>query len=351
MRWMTVWTRAVIVPAARRAGALWIGSGVVAAVVFGPTGMHPHDLTGLALGVVPVGVALALTWLLLFLPTARVIVRADAASYLHALPGPRITPALTATVALVALQLPWLVLWLVGDGACGVAIVGAWTIAIALVASWRPRRRRVTDPRWRSGGRALAAIYARGLVRRGGDTLVRSIGLAVVAGIAGALLIRNNALAGAPAATIATAVLVVIMVPCWAGVMMPLLDAHRTSAWLVAAVGISPWGRVLALARCVVAMYTLSALIACATATVIVHDIATIATFAGVAIATAVGAGLCAVRLLVWADRAPTAAAPRAVVGAILAAAVAVLALGLFGAGGAAATCAVGVIAIASAAS
>jgi hypothetical protein len=318
MRWMTVWTRAVIGPAARRAGALWIGSGVVAAVVFGPTGMHPHDLTGLALGVVPVGVALALTWLLLFLPTARVIVRADAASYLHALPGPRITPALTATVALVALQLPWLVLWLVGDGARGVAIVGAWTIAIALVASWRPRRRRVTDPRWRSGGRALAAIYARGLVRRGGDTLVRSIGLAVVAGIAGALLIRNNELAGAPAATIATAVLVVIMVPCWAGVMMPLLDAHRTSAWLVAAVGISPWA---------------------------------IATFAGVAIATAVGAGLCAVRLLVWADRAPTAAAPRAVVGAILAAAVAVLALGLFGAGGAAATCAVGVIAIASAAS
>jgi hypothetical protein len=348
MRWMAVWTRAVIVPAVRRAGALWIGAGVVAAVVFGPTGMQPRDLTALALHVAPVGVALAFTWLLLFLPTARVIVRAEAATYLRALPRPRLAPALTAAGALLVLQLPWLTLWLLGAGSRGVALVVGWTLVIVLVARWRLPRRRVTWPRWRSGGRALAAIYARALMRRAGDTLVRGVGLALVAGIAGALLIHNNGLAGAPAAGLASTAIVIVLVPCWAGVMMPLIDAHRASAWLVAALGISSLTRVVALASCVVATYALAASIACLTAAAMVRDPSTITALAGVVLTTAIGAGLCATRLLLWADRAPTAASARAVVGAILAAAVAVLALALFGAVGAVATCAIGAIAIAS---
>src|SRR6185312_6821404 len=44
-----VWVRAVVGPALRRTAAVWIGAGIVAAVIFGPTAMRPHDLTSLAL--------------------------------------------------------------------------------------------------------------------------------------------------------------------------------------------------------------------------------------------------------------------------------------------------------------
>jgi hypothetical protein len=56
-----------------------------------------------------------------------------------------------------------------------------------------------------------------------------------------------------------------------------------------------------------------------------------------------------ATRLLLWAERAPTAAAPRAILGAIVASATAVLTLGLLGAAGSIAMAALGVLAIATA--
>src|SRR5262249_43050805 len=55
MRWADVWTRAVILPAWRRAVAVWVGCAIVAVVLFGPTGMQPEDLTHLALHHVGVG--------------------------------------------------------------------------------------------------------------------------------------------------------------------------------------------------------------------------------------------------------------------------------------------------------
>src|ERR1043166_4600490 len=85
-RWIAAWTRAVVVPAARRAGAIWLGCAIVAAVVFGPTAMQPADLTGLALHDPGVGAVLGATWLLVFVPTARLIVRPRTA-YLASLPG------------------------------------------------------------------------------------------------------------------------------------------------------------------------------------------------------------------------------------------------------------------------
>ena len=45
--------------------------------MFGPTGMQPGDLTGLALHHAGVGAVLGVTWLLIYVPTARLIVRAD----------------------------------------------------------------------------------------------------------------------------------------------------------------------------------------------------------------------------------------------------------------------------------
>src|SRR5450432_372362 len=87
--WLGVWTRAVIIPAARKASPVWIGCLMVGLVIFGPTGMEPRDLTQIALDVPVVGAILAVTWLLVFLPTAQVLVRQDAAIYLRSLPGDR----------------------------------------------------------------------------------------------------------------------------------------------------------------------------------------------------------------------------------------------------------------------
>src|ERR1041384_7506588 len=74
LRWITVWFRAVSVPASRRADAATLGCALVGAVIFGPTAMRPSDLTGLALRDPAVGAVLAATRLLVFAPTARVIV-------------------------------------------------------------------------------------------------------------------------------------------------------------------------------------------------------------------------------------------------------------------------------------
>ncbi|MDQ3297300.1 MAG: hypothetical protein M3619_12000, partial [Myxococcota bacterium] len=108
LTWLAVWSRAVIVPASRRAGPSWLGCALVAGLVFGGNGMHPRDLTGLALHHPGVGGVLALTWILIFVPAARVLVRADLATYLRSLPAPRLAPSLLAAAALLALQLPWL---------------------------------------------------------------------------------------------------------------------------------------------------------------------------------------------------------------------------------------------------
>src|SRR5688572_3278033 len=90
--WLRVWLRAVIAPAGRRASGVWVGAGIGGGIVFGPTGMLPSDLTRLALGVPLVGAVLAVTWLLLYVPTARMLVREEGGAYLRSLPAPRWPP-------------------------------------------------------------------------------------------------------------------------------------------------------------------------------------------------------------------------------------------------------------------
>ncbi|MCW5800861.1 MAG: hypothetical protein KIT31_00500, partial [Deltaproteobacteria bacterium] len=161
MTWLAAWNRAVVGAALRRAIAVWVGTGIVGGVLFGPTAMHPRDLTGLALHQPAVGAVLAVTWLLVFLPAARVIVRGDAAAYLRSLPHPEVAPLALGAAALIALQLPWLALWAIGEGPLGLAIVGAETLVIAVVARWRPPRPAVRPPGWRTPGGALRSIHLR----------------------------------------------------------------------------------------------------------------------------------------------------------------------------------------------
>ena len=95
-------------------------------------------------------------------------------------------------------------------GPGGASLLRQLFTAVILLALWRPRRARVRVPRWRGPRTALAGVYVRGLARRAGDALVRGLGLAVLGGIAGALIVRNNHLDGLQAAVLASAVIAIV---------------------------------------------------------------------------------------------------------------------------------------------
>jgi hypothetical protein len=337
--WLSVWSRAVILPAFRRALAVWCGAGIVAAVIFGGNAMQPRDLTSLALHDPAAGAMLGVTWLLLFVPTARILVRADAALYLRALPHREWPPRLVAVSALVVLQLPWLALWLAGEGARGLAVVGVVTGPVILLAAWRPRREHARVPRWRSPLGALAGVYVRGLARKAGDALVRGVGLAVLAGVAGALVVRNNGLAGAHAATLASAVIAIVLVPALVGVLLPLRDAHRSSAALAASLGISERARIAVLAGIVAGVHAVAAIVGAA----VVVAMTGVVLAVPVAVATGLGAALVTTRVLARARD-----ATRIVIGAIVAAAIAVVCLGWLDAQGSLLAMATGLVAVLS---
>ncbi len=335
VRWADVWTRAVILPAWRRAGAIWVGCAIVAAIVFGPTGMHPDDLTGLALHHPGVGAVLGVTWLLVYVPTARLILRADAAAYLRALPGPRFAPLLIGGGAFVVGQLPWLALWVTGEGLRGLAVVAIESLAILALASWRPPAVHAGWPRWKHDGAALRAVHLRALRRRAGDALVRGAGLAVLAGAAAGLFVRNNALTGPAAATVGASVIAVALVPAYVGVLLVILGAHRQTAWLAETLGIAPGTRVAALVFAIAAVQLGASAIALGAAALVAEpDGRTLLWLAAVTLGVALGASLGCARALLGGQESETVAA-RAVVGAIAVAAAAVLCLGLLGAAGA----------------
>jgi hypothetical protein len=339
-----VWTRAVIAPAARRVLPVWIGTGIVAGVIFGPTGMSPRELTNLALGAPLVGLVLVATWLLLYIPTARVIVRAEAARYLRSLPSPRWPVAAMAIVALIGLQLPWLALWLLGAGPIGVAICVLVTILAAGIAWWRFAPPKTGALRWRGPISALVGIYARSLRRRAADALLRAAGLAVLAGIAAGLFGRNNELAPREAGVLAAAAIAVVLTPGWAGTLLPPIETHRDSAWLAASSGISEQARTAALAAIVVAIYLVTGAIAAVAATIVEPSPWTVP----LALASSLGSALIATRAMIRAERS-RAMTSRVVVGAIVASALAVVAFGALGATGALAMLAIGVLAVGTA--
>lgn len=333
--WAGVWTRAVVLPAARRAAAAWLGCAFVAALIFGPTGMHPADLTGLAWRHPATGLVLVGTWLLIFLPTARLLVRGEAASYLRALPAPRALPHAITTLAVLGLQLPWVALWVVGEGLPGVLVVGIVTLVLVALAQLRARTRPAGWPSWRNGDHALRAVYARALRRRAGDALIRGAGLALLAGAVGGLFVRNNALAGAAAATLGASVIAIVAIPAHVGAVLVLAAAHRETAWLAASLGLSATRRGAALVAALALVQLGVAVLAVVAMALLLRP--TCATFAWLALAVlAIGLGTAfgMARVVLDAAHAPTLAG-RVVVGAVVIAAGAVLALGVLGVAGA----------------
>ena len=345
MSWLGVLARAVVVPAARRAASAWLGCAIIAGLVFGKQAMQPRDVTTLAQNNLAIGLVLATTWTLIYLPAARVLVRADAATFLRSLPAPRFTPALLVGGALVVLQLPWLVLWVLGARLRGLAIVVGLTAVIAVIAAWRPRLR-TRAAAWTSPGAALRSIHLRALARRAGDSLLRGAGLAILAGCVAGLFVRNNALTGAAAAVMGASVLAIVLVPAHVGPLLVLLESHRASAWLAASLGISPATRTLSLALAVGLVHVGATAVALVAFCVVAHASPHVI---GAALVVAVGSALGGTRVLIGTADSEQAArvaadssryetsrdmsrvATRTVAASIVVAAAAVFALGVMG--------------------
>jgi len=342
LRWLVVWTRAVVGPAVRRADAAWLGCAIVAAVLFGPTGLRPSDLTGLALHDPGVGVVLGAIWLLVYLPIARCIVRATPGAYLRSLPGAPRGALAMSIAALIGLQLPWLALWVLGDGLRGFAIVVATTLLIVALAAWHPPVLNARPPAWRRPGQALRSVHLRALRRRAGDALMRGAGLAVLAGVAAGLPVRNNHLTGESAGVLGASLLAIVLVPAQLGVALVTLGAHRETAWLAASSGITPRTRVAALVYAI-GTVNLAATAIGVTAAMIVAGAEP--WLAAIAFGVAVGTTLGQARMMVASEASPSAPA-RVVVGTIAVVALAVVCLAVLGAAGTLAILALGTVAL-----
>ncbi|HEY0252119.1 MAG TPA: hypothetical protein VGC41_11370, partial [Kofleriaceae bacterium] len=363
-----------------RALPVWLGAGVVGTVIFGGTGMHPHELTQLAIHSPLAGITLGLVWLLLFVPVARLLVRDDATRYLRTLPHEPWAPRALALAALIALQLPWLALWLDGEHLLGAAIVLGLSPVICGLALIRTKPPRTGARHWRGPVSALLGIALRALSRRAGDALLRAAGLALLAGAAAGLFVRNNDVSGAGAGVIASCVIAIVLVPGWAATLLPLAEAHRSSAWLAASTGITEPQRRAVLALAIAIVYVATTFVASLAAGVVLLassagtlSTATLsattpsgtafgstASILGIAVAMSIGLSLCATRGVLWAQRETEAAASRdasddrpvaarVVVGAIVATALAIILLGSFGAPGVAALVVIGLFAMGNA--
>jgi hypothetical protein len=304
--------------------------------------MHPHDLTQLTLHAPGVAIALGVTWLLLYVPVARLLVRDDATRFLRSLPHR--SPAPIVVLALVVFQLPWLALWLVGEHLLGLVLATAFTPIIAFVALWRPRPPHAANVRWASATAGLRQVYTRALLRRAGDALIRAAGLGLLAGGAAGLFVRNNQLEPEAAGVLATAVIAVVLVPGWVAALLPLVEAHRASAWLATSLGISDNARLAVLGWTIWKLYVAATVLALVPAAILLGDATTILAVAGVALATATALAVLVTRFVVWAERSVVVAA-RVVIGALVASALAVILLGWLGAPGVAALAALAALA------
>lgn len=109
---------------------LLFGVLVVASVIFGPTGMRAAEVTHAMRASIPVAIALWAGWLVLSLPVARLALTPPGATYLRWLPAPRALFGLVAAAATMLVELPWVLLFLRGEG-----VSSALTAALAVLAA------------------------------------------------------------------------------------------------------------------------------------------------------------------------------------------------------------------------
>ena len=290
---LRVMTGAAGPPALLRAMPPFAALFLFAAVGFGGNGMRPRDLCAVAASSVAVRAALWAAWLLVTAPAARALLGTPSTYFLRALPVPPWQFWAVHGAHLLALQVPWMVLFGIGAGplaglAAGIAAAaaaalgvarpaklgeliaalaltlaigagappalllpiavaaGAWGVAGAWArAPERSARAGATLVRG-SAPVALALTHAAVLVRRDLVVLLRGAVAALVGAVVLALVLRNNAVDD-PAARegLALAVGGIPLALATGGVAVKVLETERSLAWLLLTTGASPRLRAL----------------------------------------------------------------------------------------------------------
>lgn len=240
--WVRAWLGAIGFVAWRRLASVWGTLVLTALVVMGPTALTPRGLV-MVLASPIVGAFASALWLALVHPTARILLRSEAASFLRSLPSPR--GAALLPLALVGLtHLPVVALLAAGSGlaAAGGALALATTASVALAYVRLPVRRR-REVRWASPGAGLRAVMVRRLLAD--EALLRALAFAALAGGGAGLLVRNNQLEGAEATALGLAALLLLGAPAYASVLLPIAVVHRR-LWPVCATNGVPFSTYLA---------------------------------------------------------------------------------------------------------
>lgn len=234
--WVRAWLGALGFVAWRRLAAVWVALAVTGAVVMGPTALTPKGLM-MVLSSPAVGAIAGALWLALVHPTARILLRSEAASFLRSLPSPR--GAALLPVALVAVaHLPVVALVAAGGGlelaAAGWALATGLSVALAHLRVPARRRREV---RWASASAGLRAVLLRRLLAD--EAPLRALAFAALAGGGAGLMVRNNQLDGAAASTVGLAALLLLGAPAYAALILPIAVVHRRLWPVCATSGVS----------------------------------------------------------------------------------------------------------------
>ena len=136
----------------------------------------------------------------------------------------------------------------------------AFTIVIARGRDAAYATARHRAPRWSSNLIALVGVYRRALTRRASDALLRGAGLAILAGLVGGLMIRNNDATGGRRQRSQRARSPSCSSPVGVAALIPLVEAQRASLWLSSSLGMSTQRRVVALAIVVGGVYVVAML-------------------------------------------------------------------------------------------
>lgn len=297
MRLTLVLLRSAGVPALRRVIPLYLGMFTVAAVVFGPTGMHPTTVTEGVRHSWHFRVVLWTAWLLSTAPATRALLRADTLDYVRWLPVRPLHIHAVLGLLLLALQTPWMMLFAVGGGlepalaalmfAAGVhAVIAirprgniervarlvvllgvagalraptpAYVLAaaglglglMALPISWRraPERHRHRRSRAILPGRvpALAQCYISGLLRNQPAMAARAAIISVLGAGCTFLLYRANTPDLDQLATFSVVVVVIVFTVAIMGMIRPIAETEQSLSWVLDSTGTSSNIRVAA---------------------------------------------------------------------------------------------------------
>lgn len=283
-------------PAVRRAIPLYLGLLAIAAVLFGPTGMHPTTVTEGARHAPTFRLILWVAWLLSAAPATRAVLREDALDYIRWLPLSTAHICAVLGGLLLAIQTPWVLLFAVGGGAeqalaalwfaAGIhaviairprgnterglqiavlsasglilaitpayahALVGLGLWLVAVPMAWRraPERHVHRGSMRILPGKALALAqcHLAGVWRRQPGMLVRAIIITALAAGATWLLARANQPNIDQLASFSAVVLTVGFAVAVVGIVRSASEAEQALTWVVDSAGIPPGVRVAA---------------------------------------------------------------------------------------------------------